>query len=267
MPITVACRRSACPNSKRVTGQQRANALAGKGVYCSRECQKADSRVEVACAGCGTPVVRERHRVEAAVSGRHFCSAACRNAAGSKPRTGTSVPCERCRKPVYRRASSERRFCGKACKDAVSRAGQVTRDCDECGTPYTRSKSTAGRFCAKPCEIAHRTTAAQGWIDADGYRRLSRGGNASSVLEHRVRAETLLGRPLLGHEEVHHVNGVRHDNQTDGPFLLDDRGRLRSGNLEVWSQSHPAGQEIGPKVAWAVELLGLYAPELLAEAP
>jgi endogenous inhibitor of DNA gyrase (YacG/DUF329 family) len=263
VPLTVPCRRSACPNTKPVTGQQRKNALAGKGVYCSRNWQKADSRVEVACAGCGAPVVRERHRVEAAVTGRHFCTAACRDAVGSKPRTGAHVPCGHCGEPVYRRASNERRFCGKACKDAAARAGQVTRDCDECGAPYTRSRSSAGRFCAKACEIAHRTTTARGWIDADGYRRLSRGAIASSVLEHRVLAEALLGRPLLGHEDVHHVNGVRDDNRTDA-CVLDERGRLRSGSLEVWSKSHPAGQEIGPKVDWAVELLRLYAPGLLA---
>ncbi len=71
--------------------------------------------------------------------------------------------------------------------------------------------------------------------------------------------EELLGRQLLRSEEVHHINGERKDNHTDGP-LVD----FRSGNLELWTKSHPAGQRVLDKVAWAVELLQLYAPQRLS---
>ncbi|GAA3311979.1 hypothetical protein GCM10020295_82930 [Streptomyces cinereospinus] len=87
-------------------------------------------------------------------------------------------------------------------------------------------------------------------VTVDGVRR--------SVFEHRVAVEEALGRPLLPTETVHHVNGIRHDNSTDGPLILDERGRLRSGNLELWSYAHPRGQEIGPKLDYARGLLALY---------
>lgn len=90
-----------------------------------------------------------------------------------------------------------------------------------------------------------------GWLDkTDGYRRRSVPGRGI-VREHRFVMESLLGRALLPHEDVHHINGVRDDNRPE--------------NLELWSSSQPRGQRVADKVAHAVEILALYAPDLLAE--
>lgn len=87
-----------------------------------------------------------------------------------------------------------------------------------------------------------------------GYVRLAKYGKAGEptirVMEHRAVMEKHLGRPLVGDENVHHINGVRDDNSLD--------------NLELWSSSQPAGQRVKDKVAWAKELLARYAPEALA---
>ncbi|WP_052136115.1 HNH endonuclease [Arthrobacter sp. PAMC 25486] len=69
-------------------------------------------------------------------------------------------------------------------------------------------------------------------------------------MEHRLVMSGHIGRPLLDHENVHHVNGDRLDNQI--------------GNLELWSKSQPAGQRVEDKVKWALEILGTYSPEMLA---
>lgn len=91
-----------------------------------------------------------------------------------------------------------------------------------------------------------------------GYHVISVAGRRRSA--HRVAMEQLLGRDLLPKETVHHVNGHRSDNRTDGPLV-----EFRSGNLELWSSAQPAGQRVQDKVAFAVEILRQYAPHLLAD--
>lgn len=70
------------------------------------------------------------------------------------------------------------------------------------------------------------------------------------IAEHRLVMERELGRSLLPGENVHHINGDRQDNRVE--------------NLELWNTAQPAGQRVTDKVAFAVDILKLYAPELLA---
>jgi hypothetical protein len=98
-----------------------------------------------------------------------------------------------------------------------------------------------------------------GYVGKSGYRYFKT-TDGRSIFEHRLMMEELLGRPLKPGESVHHVNGQRADNWTDGP-LRD----FRSGNLELWSSWQPAGQRVADKVEFAVSLLREYAPELLAD--
>lgn len=93
--------------------------------------------------------------------------------------------------------------------------------------------------------IINRTT-------VQGYVMLKRRDHphctkAGWVYEHRLVMEGVLGRYLLPTEEVHHRNGQRADNRPE--------------NLELWVVKQPRGQRVEDMVAWAREILALYAPE------
>lgn len=82
-----------------------------------------------------------------------------------------------------------------------------------------------------------------------GERWLTNG--QAVALEHRLVVARRLGRPLWDDEVVHHLNGDRTDNRPE--------------NLELWSTAQPKGQRIPDKVAYSLERLRRYRPDLLAE--
>lgn len=79
-------------------------------------------------------------------------------------------------------------------------------------------------------------------VNKKGYRIIT--VNGKPVSEHRYIMSLHLNRPLLPHETVHHINGDKLDNRIE--------------NLELWSSSHPSGQRVADKLAWAKEILALY---------
>lgn len=89
----------------------------------------------------------------------------------------------------------------------------------------------------------------EGWYTEDGYKCFMIDGR--KIAEHRLVMEKHLGRVLVEGENVHHINGVRDDNRIE--------------NLELWNTTQPCGQRSLDKIAYALEILELYAPELLKE--
>lgn len=84
------------------------------------------------------------------------------------------------------------------------------------------------------------------FIRVKGHPRANRGG---WVREHIVVMEKMLGRTLAEKEEVHHKNGIRHDNSED--------------NLELWNKSHPTGSRVEDLIEYSLNILRMYSPSSL----
>lgn len=111
-----------------------------------------------------------------------------------------------------------------------------------CSLHYNRRRISGD---VGPAEVKKQATG-EPWTDPrSGYVYVHSPGRRKRVLQHRVVMEQHIGRLLLPFENVHHRNGDRSDNRIE--------------NLELWSKSQPAGQRVADKIAWAQEILALYA--------
>jgi predicted transglutaminase-like protease len=75
--------------------------------------------------------------------------------------------------------------------------------------------------------------------------------NGRKVREHRWIMEQVVGRDLTSDENVHHIDGNRSNNTLE--------------NLELWTTKQPKGQRVSDKIAYSLEILQRYAPQLLAK--
>lgn len=176
------------------------------------------------CEQCGRPIER---------FGKRFCSPSC---ASRSRRTNLPKPCQYCCVDFTPKWSKSK-FCSRECADAgrARKTTVPTDTCLECHKPLTlnqiqRRQLTCGRSCAQKYRLSRRPRKER--ITVGGYIFVWSPGHpfANSkgrVAEHRLVMEKHLGRYLQRHEQVHHKDGKRNNNDLS--------------NLELWKHSQPSG--------------------------
>jgi hypothetical protein len=139
-----------------------------------------------------------------------------------------------------------KRYKGETCQveENGEICNQVKEALDLCNKHYNRKKRTGT---LDPIKKAPRNS--KNYIPVKAPIGHSNATADGFILEHRLVMSQHLGRPLVKGENVHHINGNRHDNRLE--------------NLELWSSVQPFGQRVEDKVNYALEILSLYAPEKL----
>lgn len=184
------------------------------------------------------------------------------------PKVRGKCSLEDCEKPHYARSfcrAHYQRFMKTGSPGVPFIDGQ--HDSDECVVPWCENKrrKRSGKYCGphaghvarfgEPRQIKKRDV----YVDRSGSSwslgspnkygyvwafLLGGGSRGPRIAFHRLVMQDVLGRELLPHENVHHINGVRDDNRPE--------------NLELWSSSQPKGQRVEDKLRWAREIIAIY---------
>ena len=152
-----------------------------------------------------------------------------------KPRPVISCELEECLKPVLSKGFCRLHYYRLKRKGSVGSAEKLTKRYE-----YGTRTNALGYVMVPDPDYKQRPLSKGGYVKRD-------------IAQHRLVMEQHLGRWLLPKENVHHINGNRTDNRIE--------------NLELWSESQPAGQRVLDKIAWAKEILATYEKDADKLAP
>jgi hypothetical protein len=163
---------------------------------------------------------------------------------------GQTCLVEDCNRPIQAKGLCANHYYRKRLYGNPDGTFATTKKCVECGAPAVAGDRSSDYCREHYVAFVKQQIAAgrlQGCRSARGY--VYHSIFKKTYAEHAIVMEHLLGRPLRLGENVHHRNGVKHDNRPE--------------NLELWVKPQAAGQRVQDLVAWIVESYPQYVKEAL----
>ena len=165
-----------------------------------------------------------------------FCSRPCARAAErSAPVVKACAFCGGTFSVAFRMRAQ--RFCSYRCKADSQRGtrphnyARVSHHCPICRRTFLASPSQKRVTCSKACFDALQTRP-----DGQRYRTMTVAGRR--VYVHRWVMEQVLGRRLERREQVHHLNGNKHDNRLQNLQVVDIADHAVLTSRQVSAQRH-----------------------------
>ena len=110
----------------------------------------------------------------------------------------------------------------------IEKTHKLARRCKNCGKIFNTFKSANTIHCSEVC-------AGNASLPIGSYRKSSKHNQYLDIktqdgwkLEHRLVMEKHIGRKLERWEEVHHIDGNKHNNALSNLYLIDKKNHSRS---------------------------------------